>query len=45
VTINDQDATVSPVNNTFVFMDFPITAETNNIVYKVYNSEGKQIEK
>jgi hypothetical protein len=26
-------------------MDFPITAETNNIVYKVYNSEGKQIEK
>lgn len=45
VTINDQDASVSPVNNTFVFMNFPITSETNNIVYKVYNSEGKQIEK
>lgn len=45
VTINDQDTTVSPVNNTFVFLDFPITAETNNIVYKVYNNDGKQVEK
>jgi hypothetical protein len=45
VTLNDQDSVVSPVNSTFTFVDFPITAEINNIVYKAYNSDGKQVEK
>ncbi len=45
VTLNDQDASVSMVNNTFVFLDFPITAEINNIVYKAYNTDGKQLAK
>lgn len=45
VTLNDQDSVVSPVNSTFTFVDFPLTAEINNIVYKAYNSDGKQVEK
>lgn len=45
VTLNDQESVVSPVNSTFTFADFPLTAEINNIVYKAYNSDGKQVEK
>ncbi len=45
VTLNDQETQVSPVNNTFTFADFPLTAEINNIVYKAYNKDGKQVEK
>ncbi len=45
VTLNDIDTSVSPVNNTFTFLDFPITAEVNNIVYKAYNMDGRQVEK
>lgn len=45
ITLNDKDTVISPVNNTFTFTDFPITSEVNNIVYKVYNNDGKQITK
>lgn len=45
VTLNDIDTSVSPVNNTFTFLDFPIIAEINNIVYKAYNIDGKEVEK
>ncbi|MBC7504029.1 hypothetical protein H7169_03580 [Candidatus Gracilibacteria bacterium] len=45
VTLNDQEAIISPVNSTFTFAEFPLGAEINNIVYKVYNADGKQLEK
>jgi hypothetical protein len=45
ITFNEIDAILSPVEGTFSFKDFPITAEINNIVYKVYNIDGKQVEK
>ncbi len=45
ITFNEVDAVVSPVEWTFSFKDFPITSEVNNIVYKVYNIDGKQVEK
>ncbi len=45
ITLNDKEATISPVNSTFSYLDFPITAEVNNIVYKVYNTDGKEIHK
>ncbi|MBX9809843.1 hypothetical protein K2X92_05625 [Candidatus Gracilibacteria bacterium] len=45
ITFNDKDAVISPVEETFRFADFPITLEINNIVYKVYSSEGKEIQK
>lgn len=45
ITFNDKDAVISPVEETFRFADFPITLEINNIVYKVYSSEWKEIQK
>jgi hypothetical protein len=42
ITLNDQDALISPVNSTFTFSNFPITSEVNNIVYKVYMTDGGQ---
>jgi len=45
ITFNEQDAVLSPVEWTFTFKDFPITAEVNNIVYKVYSNDGKLLQK
>lgn len=45
VTFNDKDASVSPVNSTFVFPDFEITGEVNNVVYKVYDPSNTLLEK
>lgn len=45
ITLNDKEATISPVNDTFTFVDFPIIAEVNNIVYKAYNTDGKEVTK
>jgi hypothetical protein len=45
VTLNDQETTVSPVNSTFTFAEFPLGAEINNIVYKAYGADGGQLEK
>ena len=45
ITFNEQDAIVSPVEWTFTFKDFPITAEVNNIVYKAYGTDGRLIQK
>lgn len=45
ITFNDKDAVISPVEETFRFADFPITLEINNVVYKVYSSEWKEIQK
>jgi hypothetical protein len=45
VTLNDLDSVVSPVNSTFTFPEFPITAEINNIVYKGYTANGTQVSK
>ena len=45
VTLNDLDTVVSPVNNTFTFTEFPLTAEINNIVYKAYTKDGTQVTK
>lgn len=44
VTINDIDASVSPVNQTFVLQDFKLTSEINNIVYKVYSTNNIQLD-
>ncbi len=45
VTLNDLDTVVSPVNRTFTFAEFPLTAEINNIVYKAYIADGTQVAK
>ena len=45
ITFNDKDAIISPVEGTFRFTDFPITQEINNVVYKVYSIEWKEIQK
>ncbi|MBC7498877.1 hypothetical protein H7170_04510 [Candidatus Gracilibacteria bacterium] len=45
VTLNDIDTVVSPVNSTFTFSGFTLIGEINNIVYKAYDSTGKQVEK
>jgi hypothetical protein len=44
VTINNQDTVISPVNKTFSIENFPISNKINDIVYKAYNSDGKQLE-
>lgn len=44
VTINDIDTIVSPVNQTFALSDFKISAEINNIVYKVYDANGVRLD-
>ncbi len=45
VTLNDLDTVVSPVNRTFTFAEFPLTAQINNIVYKAYIADGTQVAK
>lgn len=45
VTLNDQDATVSAVNESFSLENFPIQGGINNIVYKVYSANGIELER
>ncbi len=45
VTLNDIESIVSPVNNTFSFVDFALWAEINNIVYKAYGDNNRLLEK
>jgi len=45
ITLNDIDAIISPVNKTFVIKDFPITADTTNIVYKAYDDRGNMVDR
>jgi hypothetical protein len=40
VTINNIDATVSPVNGTFVLQGVPVTGEVFDIVYKAYDANN-----
>jgi hypothetical protein len=40
VTINNVDATVSPVNGTFVLQSVPVTGEVFDIVYKAYDANN-----
>lgn len=44
VTINNQETIVSPVNKTFIIENFPISFKMNDLVYKAYNTDGKQVE-
>jgi hypothetical protein len=44
VTIGNIDAVISPVNGTFAYAGFPITSETNDIVYKGYDERGQQVQ-
>lgn len=44
VTINNVDAIVSPVNETFVLQDIDITGEIFDIVYKAYDSNNSLLE-
>lgn len=45
VTLNDQDAEVSPVNETFSMENFALTNGINNIVYKAYSANGIELER
>lgn len=45
VTINEKEATVSPVNQTFTLTEFDLNAGVNNIVYKTYNSNDAELER
>ena len=45
VTINDRDAAVSPVDKTFVYKDFTVSADVTNIVYKAYDTQKNILEK
>jgi hypothetical protein len=44
VTINNIDATVSPVNETFVLQDIVLTSEIFDIVYKAYDSNNSLLQ-
>jgi hypothetical protein len=44
VTINNVDATVSPVNETFVLQDIVITGEIFDIVYKAYDANNSLLQ-
>lgn len=44
ITIGNIDAVISPVNGTFAYAGYPITSETNDIVYKGYDERGQQIQ-
>lgn len=44
VTINNVDATVSPVNETFVIQDIVLTSEIFDIVYKAYDSNNSLLQ-
>jgi hypothetical protein len=44
VTIANTDAVISPVNGTFAYTGYPITSETNDIVYKAYDTTGQQVQ-
>lgn len=45
ITINDKDASISPVNEAFIFQWFPTDKDINNIVYKVYDGSNSLLEK
>jgi hypothetical protein len=45
VTINDIDASVSPVNKTFTLTQFPIDKDIINLVYKAYDEKWNLLEK
>lgn len=45
VTINEVESEVSPVNETFTLTDFSLHEGVNNIVFKVYDSAGKELER
>lgn len=44
VTLNNQEASISPVNKSFSLENFNLLNNINDIVYKAYNIDGKQIE-
>lgn len=44
VTINNIDATVSPVNGTFVLQSVPVTGEVFDIVYKAYDASNSLLQ-
>ncbi len=45
VTINNKEASVSPVDGTFVYKDFRIDNEINDIIYKGYDTSNNLISK
>lgn len=45
VTINDRDASLSPVEKTFLYKDFSVTNEITNITFKAYDVEKNLLEK
>ena len=44
VTINNKDATISPVNETFVFQNFEVTSDVVDIVYKAFDASNTLLE-
>lgn len=45
VTINDKDASVSPVNESFILQNIPVEKDILNLVYKAYDSNNSLMEK
>jgi Glucodextranase, domain B len=45
VTINNKDASVSPVDGTFIYKDFRVEENINDITYKAYDINGTLLEK
>lgn len=45
VTVNETPATLSPVNQTFVLQNIPLSAEVLNLVYKAYGDNDRLLER
>ena len=45
VTIDNKEASVSPVDSTFIYKDFRIDSEINDLVYKGYDASNTIVSK
>ncbi len=45
ITLNDKDASISPVNESFIFQWLPVEKDITNIVYKAYDANNSLLEK
>ena len=44
VTINNKEATLSPVNETFVFQNFEVNSDIVDVVYKAFDASNALLE-
>ena len=45
ITVNQKDASISPVNETFIVKSFPIINDMTDLVYRAYDAGGNILEK